>query len=124
MRRRLVGRRCGELDEDPAAGTRMQERDTARQPVAGYRIDELRAAPLEAGERVGDVRRLEAEMMQSLTSPFEKSPDAGARVDRLQELDLGVAGPEERRPHPLIGDRLLLQQGQAEHVTVEAIGVG
>ena len=117
-------RRRGQLDEHAAAGARVEERDLAGEPGARRGVDQLRAAILEAHQRAADVRRLEAEMVEALASPREEAPDARGGVERLEQLDLRVAGGEQRRAHALLGDRLLLEQRQAEHVAIESVGVG
>ena len=63
-------------------------------------------------------------MVEALAVPREEAPDARGRVERLEQLDLCVAGGEQRRAHALLGDRLLLEQRQAEHVAIEPVGVG
>src|SRR5207237_8751431 len=127
-RRRVAGRLArrwrGQLDEHAAAGARVEERDLAGEPGARRGVDQLRAAILEAHQRAADVRRLEAEMVEALAVPREEAPDARGRVARLEQLDLRVAGGEQRRAHALLGDRPLLEQPQAEHVAIKLVAFG
>ena len=123
MARRLARRWRGELDEHAAARARMQERDAAGDPLARRGVDQLGTTILQAHERGADVRRLEAQMVQPLPASGEEAADPRRRVERLEELDLRVAGGEQGGAHPLRGDRLFLEQRQSEHVAIEPVGV-
>src|SRR5207249_4792268 len=79
--------------------------------------------PKSSWKRPADVGRLEAEMMEALAAPREEAPDARGRVERLEQLDLRVAGGEHRGAHALVGERLFLEQRQAEHVAIKPVGV-
>ena len=74
-------------------------------------------------ERLGEVRDLEADVVEALALAREEARDAGRVVGRLDELDLRLADAEERDPDPVrrdVHDRLELQ---AEQVALEPEGV-
>ena len=60
-------------------------------------------------------------MMQALTALGEEARDAGIGARRLEQLDLAVAGGEQRGAHALIGDLRLADERQTERVAPEAI---
>src|SRR2546425_7559597 len=76
------------------------------------------------GQRAGDVRRLEAHVVQPLAALGEEAAHRRGRAQRLQQLDLAVAGGEQRGLHTLLGDLRLAQQGQSEHVAIERVRIG
>src|SRR5204863_8064339 len=123
MARRITYGGCCELDEHATARTRVQEGDATGQAVARRGVDELDATILEADEGAADIGCLEAEVMQPLAASREKASDAGGGIERLEQLDLCIAGRQQRRADTLRRDRLFLQQRQAEHVAIEPIGV-
>jgi hypothetical protein len=91
----------------------MQERDRALGAPARGRIDQLDAIDLEAEERLGEVRDLEADVVEALAFALEEARDAGRRVRRLDELDLGLADPQERDPDAVrrdVHDRLEIER--------------
>src|SRR2546422_8637749 len=83
----------------------------------------FRSHLLERGQRLDDVRRVEAEMVKSLAVPGQEAPDARRRIQRLEQLDLALARAEQGRPYVLVRDRRLLEERQPERVAVEAIRV-
>src|SRR5437867_11408338 len=99
----------------------MDERDLSGEPRSWGRVEQLDAHLLERCQRLDDVLRVEAEVVEPFAVPGQKAPDARRRVQRLEELDLGLAGAEQRGPHVLIRDRRLGDERQPQRVTVEAI---
>src|SRR5262249_59388241 len=105
---RARGRGRGELHEDAAARPRMHECDLAGEPRARRGIEQLDAHLLERGQRLDDVRCIEAEVMESLAPARQEPPDTRRWIERLEKLDLALAGSEQRRAHVLVGERRLL----------------
>ena len=101
----------------------MQEADLPGQAGARLAVDHRHPPRLQIGQRGGDVRRLEAEVMQSLAALGEEAAHRRGRPQRLQQLDLALAGRQQRGPHALLGDLRLAHQGQAEDVPIEPVGV-
>ena len=86
------------------ARARVEERDRALGAPARGRIDELDAVDLEAEQRLGEVRDLEADVVEALALALQEARDAGRVVGRLDELDLRLPHPEERDPHVVLRD--------------------
>ena len=82
----------------------MEEGDRAFGAAARGGVDELDPADLETEERLGEVRDLEADVMETLALLVEEARDAGRVVGRLDQLDLRLPHPEERDPDPIVGD--------------------
>ena len=96
----------------PWQTARVDERHRSFGASARRRVDELEALDLEAQQRLGEVRDLEADVVEPLPLRGEESGDAGRVVGRLDELDLRLADPEKRDPHPVgrhVDDRLRLE---------------
>ena len=102
----------------------MQEADLAGQASPRCGVEELDTALLQMGQRVRHVRRLEAHVVQPLAALGEEAAHRRRRAQRLQQLDLAVAGGEQRGLHTLLGDLRLPQQGQSEHVAIERVRIG
>src|SRR5712691_9538680 len=115
------GRWRGELDEDTGARGRMEEGDATGQPRARRLVDEGSASRLEVGEHALDVGRLEANVMEPFAPLGEEPGHAALRVRGLEELDLAVAGREQRRAHALVRDLSLAQKRQPERIPPESI---
>src|SRR2546427_12320687 len=77
--RRRVLRGGRELDQDPAARLRVQERDLTGEPGPGRRVDQLDVRFLQGPERRVDVRRVEAEVVEPLAAAGEEAADARRR---------------------------------------------
>src|SRR5206468_12496602 len=101
-RRRLdLIARGGELHEHAGARLWMEKGDVSRQPGPGAGVEELDLAILELAQRVLDVRGLEAEMMEAFAAPGQEPSDPVGGIQRLEQLDLALAGGEQRGPHAL-----------------------
>ena len=83
------------------AAPRVQECDGALGAPARGAVDQLEAIDLEADERLGEVRDLEADVVEALALVREEAGDAGRVVGGLDELDLRLADREERDPDPV-----------------------
>ena len=88
-------------------------------PRRGADIDELEAVDLEAQERLGQVRDLEADVVEALALARQEAGDAGGVVGRLDELDLRLADPEEGDPDAVVGDVHDRLELEAERVAPE-----
>src|SRR5262245_31386824 len=99
----------------------MEERDAPREAVARGRVEQRHALRRERLEIPIDARRAETQVVQALAALLEKSSDARFAVARLEQLDLAVAGGEQRRAHALIGKRGLSDEREAERVAPEVI---
>src|SRR5258706_11467773 len=87
----------------------MDERDRALGATARGGVDQLQAVDLEPEQGLGEVRDLEADVMEALALAREEAGDPGRVVGRLDELDLRLADREERDPDPVrwdVRDRL------------------
>jgi len=62
-------------------------------------------------------------VVKPLTALRQKAPDAVVRIERLQQLDLRIAGTQQRRAHALVGNFSFAQQGQSQRASIERIGV-
>ena len=82
----------------------MEEGDRPLGAAARGRVDQLDPADLEAEERLGEVRDLEADVMEALALPLEEAGDAGRVIGRLDQLDLRLPHPEEGDPDPIVRD--------------------
>jgi len=82
----------------------VEERDRPLGAAARGRVDQLDPADLEAQERLGEVRDLEADVMEALALLVEEAGDAGRVIGRLDQLDLRLPHPEEGDPDPIVGD--------------------
>src|SRR5207237_10186953 len=85
--------------------------------------DEGNPRRLGRGELTLDVVGFETEVVHSFAALLEEARDRPLRVDRLEELDLGMADAEERRTYPLIAHLGRLVDLEAESVAVEAVRV-
>ena len=70
-------------------------------------------------QRLGEVRDLEADVVEALALALEEAGDAGRVVGRLDELDLRLAHPEERDPDPVVRDVHDRLELEAERVAPE-----
>ncbi len=61
--------------------------------------------------------------MESLAPSRQEPADPRRRIQRLEQLDLALAGSEQRRAHVLVGDRRLLDEREPQGAAVEAVGV-
>ena len=68
--------------------------------------------------------RLQNNMVQALAAPGQEAADRRGGTQGLQQLDLAVAGGEQRRLHALIGDLGLAHEGQTEDTSVERVRFG
>src|SRR4029453_3346204 len=107
----------------PTGTPRMDERALAGEPRPWRLVEQLDAHLLERGQRLDDVRGVEAEVMESFSAPRQEAPDARRRLQRLEQLDLALARAEQRRAHVLVGDRRFLDERQPQGVAVEVVGV-
>ena len=71
-------------------------------------------------QRFGEVRDLEADVMEALALALEEARDAGRVVGRLDELDLRLAHPEERDPDVVVRDVHDRLELEAQRVTPQA----
>src|SRR2546425_6207703 len=92
----------------------MDERDLSGEPGARRRIEQLDTHLLERGQRLDDVRCVEAEVVESLAVPGQVAPDARRRIQWLEQLDLALAGSEQRGPYVLVRDCRLLDERQPQ----------
>ena len=99
----------------------MQKGDAPGQPLARRGVEQRDALAPERGEILIHARGPEAQVMQPLTALGEEARDSGVGARRLEQLDLAVAGGEQRGAHALIGDLRLADERQAERVAPEAI---
>jgi len=99
----------------------MEKGDATGQPRARRLVDDGNASRFEVGEHALDVGRLEANVMQPFAPLGEEPGNAALRVRGLEELDLTVAGREQRRAHALVRDLSLAQKRQPERIPPEAI---
>src|SRR5947207_6252335 len=97
----------------------MEEGDWALGAAARGAVDELDALDPEPGERGGEVRDLEADVVEPLPLRGEEASNAGRLVGRAHELDLRVANGEERDSHPVGGDVLDRLELETERVAIE-----
>src|SRR5437762_1010656 len=112
-------RRRRELDEHTACPLRVEKTDHAGEPRPRRLIDQRQPGAACSAELGRDVRRLEADVVQSLAATFEELGDAARRVDRLEELDLAPPDGQKRRPHALVAHRRLLRDAEAERIPPE-----
>ena len=78
----------------------MEEGDRTLGALARRRVDELDAVDLEVQERLGEVRDLEADVVEALALALEEAGDAGRVVGRLDQLDLGLPDRRGTRSGP------------------------
>ena len=91
----------------------MEEGDRALGTTARGGVDELDPVDLEAQQGLGEVRDLEADVVEALALRLEEAGDAGRVVGRLDELDLRLPDPEEGDPDVVgrdVHDRLELER--------------
>ena len=88
------------------------------------RVEQSHALLLQVVQHAPDVGRVEADVMETLAAPREEAPDAVRGIQGLEELDLAVAGAEERGADALVADLRLGEQREAQGVAVEAVRVG
>ena len=117
-------RRSRHLDQHARAGARVQERDLSGQSGPRRGVEQLHAALLERRQRLADVGRFEAEMVESLAAPGQETAHRRGRPQGLEQLDLAVAGCQQGRPHSLVGDLGLTDERQPQHVAVEPVRLG
>ena len=98
----------------------MDERDGPFRASPRRAVDELEAVDRQSGQLLGEVRDLEADVVEALALLREEARDTGCLVGRLDELDLRFADREERDPDPIGGDVLDLLETEAKEVAVEA----
>src|SRR5712692_251835 len=120
---RMLGgrRRGGQLHENARARGRTEKGDAPGQPLARRLVDQGDTPRLEAREIALDIGRLEAHVMEPFAALGEEAGHPALRARGLEELDLAVAGRQQRRPHALVRDLRLAQEGQPERVAPEAI---
>ena len=99
-------------------GWRNATGPSAPSPRGG--VDELDAVDLEAEQRLGEVRDLEADVVEALALALEEARDAGRVVGRLDELDLRLADPQERDPDAVVRDVHDRLELEAERVAPQA----
>ena len=90
----------------------MQERDRSLGPLARGGVDQLDAVDAESGELLGEVRHLEADVVEALALVGEEAGDAGRVVRRLDELDLRLADRQERDPDAVVGMSMIVSSGR------------
>ena len=76
----------------------MQERDRALGPAPRRAVDELDAVDREAGQLLGEVGDLEADVVEALALRGQEPGDARRVVGGFDELDLRFADAEEGDP--------------------------
>ena len=115
----LPGRSAGrldQLDEHAVAGSRVDERDRSFGTAARRRIDQLQPGDLEAEQRLGEVRDLEADVVEALALRGQEARDAGRLVGRLDQFDLRFADREKGDPDPILVDLHDGLEFEPEHV--------
>ena len=91
---------------------RVQEGDGAFGSLARGGVDQLDAVDLEVEEGLGEVRNLEADMVEALAALRDEAGHAGRVVGRLHELDLRLPDAEEGDPDVValdVHDRLEIE---------------
>ena len=73
-------------------------------------------------QRLGQVRDLEADVVEALALALEEARDAGRVVGRLDELDLRLPDPQERDPDVVVRDVRDRLELEAERVAPETEG--
>ena len=92
-------------------------------PRRGAESISSRPSKLEPEQRLGEVRDLEADVVEPLALAREEAGDAGRVVGRLDELDLRLADGQEGDPDAVLGDVHDRLELEAEEVAPEAEGV-
>ena len=102
----------------------MEEGDPTGQTRTGRGVEQghlSRREVAEGGRNVGDI---EADVMEPLAASGQEAAHPVVEVDGLEQLDLALAGGEQRRPDALVGELGLLDHGQPERVAIERVGIG
>src|SRR6266545_6725193 len=118
----LAGRRR-QLDQNARAGAGMEERHPPGEALPRRLVDQGHALRLEPRQVTRDIDRLEADVVQALATLGEEARDAALLVRRLEQFDLAIARRQECRPHALVRNLGLAQQGQAERAAPEGVGL-
>src|SRR5690606_20434202 len=84
--------------------------------------DQLDAARLQVGQRAADILDLQAQVVDAGPALLQKAGHAAVCGGWLEQLDLAVAGREERDDDLLLRDVLDALQCQAEHIPVKGRG--
>src|SRR5574341_2450053 len=112
-----------QLDEDAAAGFRVQEADHAGDAASRGLVDELDALRFERLQFGIDIGRLEADVVEAFAFALEEAADGRVGPGGLEELDFAGADGEEGRLNTLVLDGVLSVDVEAERVTVEEEGL-
>ena len=86
------------------ARARVDERDRTLRSLPRRGVDELEPGDLQPQQRLGEVRDLEADVVEPLALRFEEAGHARAVVGRFDQLDLRLADGQERDAHAVAGD--------------------
>src|SRR4029453_4896738 len=100
---------------------RIEKRDTSGQTLARRLVEEGDALGSQRDQVGVHVGRAEAEVMKPFAPLGKEARHSGVVARGLEQLDLAVAGGEERRPPALIGNLRLAEERQAQGVAPEAI---
>ncbi len=95
-----AARRLDEFDQHAVTGAGVDEGHGPFRTAARRRVDELQPVDLEAEQRLGEVRHLEADVVEALALRLEEAGDAGRVVGRLDQLDLRLADRRGTRCAP------------------------
>ena len=98
----------------------MEERDRALGALARGGVDQLDPVDRQPGQRLGQVRDLEADVVEALPLGLEEARDAGRLVSRADQLDLRFADRQERDPDAVGRDGQDRLELEAQDVPVEA----
>lgn len=101
----------------------MDERDhMSAKASAGLVVDEFCAAVSQLRERCGEVVDLERDVVESRSASLQEPGEAAVGVDRLDQLDVAVAGGQADRLDPLIVEPLTDLDGHSIPVGVDRKG--
>ena len=80
----------------------MHEPDGARQPVAGFAVNQGQAVGGQNFQLAGDVVNVESQVMQALAAALDESSHRALRRQRFQEFQAGLTDFDQARPHALV----------------------
>lgn len=97
-------RQLDQFDQDPAGRPRVDEGDHAVRSRTGLPIDQFVPFFYQVAHLRADVVDQQTNVMEALTTTLQKAGNTGGIVERLDELDLGVAPGKHRYFDVLIRD--------------------
>ena len=110
-----------ELEQDAPRPLGVNERDERpASPDSRLAIDQRESALFESCQSGAEVGHGDADVMQPLSSPFEKLGHTGIRGERRDELDTAGTLSKERNVDELVSDPFSSMASQAEHVLIES----